>query len=79
MRLASTWSTTPGRRAVIQGFGKVGGPLAFLLQSAGMRIGAVGDVTEAGLPGNANPLRAAQAPAGVRFTLGGHVVGAHAH
>lgn len=35
----------PGGRAVIQGFGKVGGPLAFLLQSAGMRVVAVGDVT----------------------------------
>lgn len=34
----------PGRRAVIQGFGKVGGPLAFLLASAGMRVVAVGDV-----------------------------------
>ena len=33
-----------GRRAAIQGFGKVGGPLAFLLQSAGMRVVAVGDV-----------------------------------
>jgi glutamate dehydrogenase (NAD(P)+) len=33
-----------GKRAVIQGFGKVGGPLAFLLASAGMRIVAVGDV-----------------------------------
>ena len=32
-----------GSRAVIQGFGKVGGPLAFLLHSAGMRIVAVGD------------------------------------
>ena len=35
----------PGRRAVIQGYGKVGGPLAFLLQSAGMRVVAVSDVT----------------------------------
>lgn len=35
----------PGRRAVIQGFGKVGGPLAYLLQSAGMRVVAVSDVT----------------------------------
>jgi glutamate dehydrogenase (NAD(P)+) len=34
----------PGRRAVIQGFGKVGGPLAFLLSSAGMRVVAVSDV-----------------------------------
>jgi glutamate dehydrogenase (NAD(P)+) len=33
-----------GRRAVIQGFGKVGRPLAFLLHSAGMRIVAVSDV-----------------------------------
>jgi glutamate dehydrogenase (NAD(P)+) len=33
-----------GARAVIQGFGKVGGPLAFLLSSAGMRIVAVSDV-----------------------------------
>lgn len=37
----------PGRRAVIQGFGKVGAPLAFLLQSAGMRVVAVSDVTGA--------------------------------
>ncbi|MBW3614803.1 MAG: Glu/Leu/Phe/Val dehydrogenase [Actinobacteria bacterium] len=33
-----------GGRAVIQGFGKVGGPLAFLLASAGMRVIAVADV-----------------------------------
>lgn len=33
-----------GRRVVIQGFGKVGGPLAFLLHSAGMRVIAVSDV-----------------------------------
>ena len=33
-----------GRRAVIQGFGKVGRPLAFLLHSAGMRVVAVSDV-----------------------------------
>jgi len=33
-----------GARVVIQGFGKVGGPLAFLLHSAGMRIVAVADV-----------------------------------
>jgi glutamate dehydrogenase (NAD(P)+) len=32
-----------GGRAVVQGFGKVGGPLAFLLSSAGMRIVAVQD------------------------------------
>ena len=45
----------------------------------GGSAGAAGDVADAGAPGRANPLRAAQAPAGVRFTLGGHVVGAHAH
>ncbi|MGH9192921.1 MAG: Glu/Leu/Phe/Val family dehydrogenase [Acidimicrobiales bacterium] len=33
-----------GRRAVVQGFGKVGGPLAFLLSSAGMRVVAVSDI-----------------------------------
>ena len=33
-----------GGRVVLQGFGKVGGPLAFLLSSAGMRVVAVGDV-----------------------------------
>jgi glutamate dehydrogenase (NAD(P)+) len=33
-----------GGRVVVQGFGKVGGPLAFLLASAGMRVVAVSDV-----------------------------------
>jgi glutamate dehydrogenase (NAD(P)+) len=33
-----------GARAVVQGFGKVGGPLVFLLASAGMRVVAVSDV-----------------------------------
>jgi glutamate dehydrogenase (NAD(P)+) len=33
-----------GSRAVLQGFGKVGGPLAFLLSSAGMRVVAVSDI-----------------------------------
>ncbi|HZA77168.1 MAG TPA: Glu/Leu/Phe/Val dehydrogenase [Acidimicrobiales bacterium] len=33
-----------GSRAVVQGFGKVGGPLAFLLTSAGMRVVAVSDI-----------------------------------
>jgi glutamate dehydrogenase (NAD(P)+) len=33
-----------GGRAIIQGFGKVGGPLGFLLSSAGMRVVAVCDV-----------------------------------
>src|SRR5207237_405266 len=32
-----------GKRVVLQGFGKVGGPLAFLLASAGMRVIAVAD------------------------------------
>jgi glutamate dehydrogenase (NAD(P)+) len=32
-----------GSRVVMQGFGKVGGPLAFLLHSAGMRVVAVAD------------------------------------
>ncbi|MFZ4584166.1 MAG: Glu/Leu/Phe/Val family dehydrogenase [Acidimicrobiia bacterium] len=36
-----------GSRVVIQGFGKVGGPLAYLLHSAGMRIVAVSDVVGA--------------------------------
>ena len=33
-----------GSRVVLQGFGKVGGPLAFLLSSAGMRVVAVSDI-----------------------------------
>jgi glutamate dehydrogenase (NAD(P)+) len=33
-----------GSRAVVQGFGKVGAPLTFLLHSAGMRIVAVSDL-----------------------------------
>jgi glutamate dehydrogenase (NAD(P)+) len=33
-----------GARVVIQGFGKVGGPLAFLLSSAGMRVVAISDI-----------------------------------
>ncbi len=36
--------TMAGSRVAIQGFGKVGGPLAFLLHSAGMRVVAVADV-----------------------------------
>lgn len=36
--------TMAGGRAVVQGFGKVGGPLAFLLSSAGMRVVAVADI-----------------------------------
>jgi len=33
-----------GARAVIQGFGKVGGPLAFLLSSVGLRVVAISDI-----------------------------------
>jgi glutamate dehydrogenase (NAD(P)+) len=36
-----------GSRVAIQGFGKVGGPLAYLLHSAGMRVVAIADVTGA--------------------------------
>ena len=42
--LGALGMAVPGGRAVIQGFGKVGGPLAFLLSSAGMRVVAVSDV-----------------------------------
>jgi glutamate dehydrogenase (NAD(P)+) len=46
-----------GARAVIQGFGKVGAPLAFLLASAGMRVIAVSDVGGAvHNPGGLDPL-----------------------
>jgi glutamate dehydrogenase/leucine dehydrogenase len=41
----------PGARVVVQGFGKVGGPLAFLLSSLGMRVVAVADIDGA----TANP------------------------
>jgi glutamate dehydrogenase (NAD(P)+) len=40
-----------GSRVVMQGFGKVGGPLAFLLHSAGMRVVAVADAGGAVLNG----------------------------
>ncbi|MGH9305149.1 MAG: Glu/Leu/Phe/Val family dehydrogenase, partial [Acidimicrobiales bacterium] len=36
--------TMAGARAVVQGHGKVGGPLCYLLSSAGMRVVAVTDV-----------------------------------
>lgn len=36
-----------GSKVAIQGFGKVGGPLAYLLHSAGMRVVAIADVTGA--------------------------------
>ena len=41
---AARGMAVPGARAVVQGFGKVGAPLAFLLSSAGMRVVAVGDI-----------------------------------
>ena len=45
-----------GSRVAIQGFGKVGGPLAFLLHSAGMRVVAVSDVGGAvANPGGLDP------------------------
>jgi glutamate dehydrogenase (NAD(P)+) len=39
--------TPAGSRVAIQGFGKVGAPLAYLLMSLGMRVVAVGDVAGA--------------------------------
>jgi glutamate dehydrogenase (NAD(P)+) len=45
-----------GSRVAVQGFGKVGGPLAFLLHSAGMRVVAVSDVAGATVnPGGLDP------------------------
>ena len=41
---SQSWRCPWRGRAVIQGFGNVGGPLAFLLSSAGMRVIAVSDV-----------------------------------
>ena len=60
---------------MIQGFGKVGGPLAFLLRSAGMRVVAVGDVggavlNEGGLDPAGSPTTCA-APASVAGFAGG--------
>ncbi len=50
-----------GSRAVIQGFGKVGSPLAFLLASAGMRVVAVSDVGGAVVnPGGLDPAALAE-------------------
>ena len=60
-----------GSRVVIQGFGKVGGPLAFLLHSAGMRVVCVADVggavlNEGGLDSSArsDPVHATGSVAG---------------
>ena len=45
-----------GARAIVQGFGKVGAPLVFLLASAGMRVVAVADVAGAvHNPGGVDP------------------------
>lgn len=43
MAFAALDMPLPGSRVVLQGFGKVGGPLAFLLHSMGARIVGVGD------------------------------------
>src|SRR5207237_1699879 len=46
-----------GSRAVLQGFGKVGGTLAFLLSSAGMRMIGISDAGGAVYnPGGVDPL-----------------------
>jgi glutamate dehydrogenase (NAD(P)+) len=60
-----------GSRAVIQGFGKVGGPLAFLLHSAGMRVVAVADA--GGAVANEGGLDAGQLS--VHVALTGSVAG----
>ncbi len=39
--------TLAGKKIIIQGFGKVGGPLSFLLHSAGAKIVAISDVSGA--------------------------------
>jgi glutamate dehydrogenase (NAD(P)+) len=44
MAFAALGMPLGGARAVVQGFGKVGGPLVFLLASAGMRVVAVSDI-----------------------------------
>jgi glutamate dehydrogenase (NAD(P)+) len=55
-----------GARVCIQGFGKVGGPLAYLLSSLGMRVVAVGDI--GGAVVNAAGLDVALLAAHVRAT-----------
>jgi glutamate dehydrogenase (NAD(P)+) len=44
MAMAKQERHVAGSRVVLQGFGKVGGALAFLLHSAGMRVVAIGDI-----------------------------------
>lgn len=61
----------PGKRAVIQGFGKVGGPLGFLLSSAGMRVIAVSDIAGAVL----NPAGLDMAELSAHVTAHGTVAG----
>jgi glutamate dehydrogenase (NAD(P)+) len=67
-----------GARVVIQGFGKVGGPLAYLLASAGMRVLAVEDAT--GAVANEGGLDVAslgahaRASGGVAGFAGGHAI-----
>jgi glutamate dehydrogenase (NAD(P)+) len=60
-----------GSRAIVQGFGKVGGPLVFLLASAGMRVVALADV--AGAVHNAGGIDAGELSRHVSHT--GSVVG----
>lgn len=45
--LGELGQSVAGQRVIIQGFGKVGGPLAFLLHSAGMRVVGIADVAGA--------------------------------
>jgi glutamate dehydrogenase (NAD(P)+) len=66
-----------GGRAIIQGFGKVGAPLAFLLASAGMRVVAVSDVGGAvHNPGGLDPF-ALSDHVGVTGTVAGFEGGDH--
>jgi glutamate dehydrogenase (NAD(P)+) len=69
-----------GSRAVVQGFGKVGGPLAFLLTSAGMRVVAVSDIggavlNEGGLDINALSDHVAETGSVVGFGGGDSIAG----
>ncbi len=69
-----------GKRVVIEGFGKVGGPLAFLLSSAGMRVVAVSDVgggvvNEGGLDIGALSEHAAEAHTVAGFRGGDAIAG----
>ena len=60
-----------GGRAIVQGFGKVGGPLVFLLASAGMRVVAVSDVRGAVYnPGGLDPSRLSEHVAATGSVVG---------